>query len=101
MKGGRVDAVRGGPSGLPQPHDGINKMITNFNRMGFNKEDMIALVACGHTLGGVHHADFPEHVDRNGDPAKPWLGSDSDRIHPFDRSPHATDNDAVPFDNRV
>ncbi|KAH6912833.1 heme peroxidase [Coprinopsis sp. MPI-PUGE-AT-0042] len=86
MKGGRIDALQGGPSGLPQPHDGINQMLTNFDRMGFNKEDMIALVACGHTLGGVHHDTFPDFVDKNGDPAKP---------------PHATNNDATPFDNKV
>ena len=96
-----MDAVRAGPSGLPKKEDGINTFLNIFDRLGFNQEDMIALVACGHTLGGVHHADFPELVDKNGDPAKPWMGSSNDRIHPFDLSPHNTDRDSESFDNRV
>jgi Peroxidase len=30
--------------------------------MGFNTTDMIAMVACGHTIGGVHAVNFPEIV---------------------------------------
>jgi catalase (peroxidase I) len=27
--------------------------------MGFNQQEMIGLIACGHSIGGVHHQSFP------------------------------------------
>ncbi|KAF8163812.1 hypothetical protein B0H34DRAFT_650918, partial [Crassisporium funariophilum] len=37
--------------------------IESFRRQGFTQAEMIALVACGHTLGGFRRNDFPEIVD--------------------------------------
>ena len=37
--------------------------LSSFKRQGFNRDEMIGLVACGHTLGGIHGVDFPEIVD--------------------------------------
>lgn len=59
---GRVDAVEAGPSGVPQPQEDLASHTANFARQGFNATEMIALVACGHTIGGVHGSDFPEIV---------------------------------------
>ncbi|KUJ22208.1 uncharacterized protein LY89DRAFT_729673 [Mollisia scopiformis] len=62
MRGGRVDATAAGPLGVPQPQNGQGTFINQFIRMGFNTTDMIAMTACGHTLGGVHAGDFPNIV---------------------------------------
>lgn len=62
---GRVDATEAGPWGVPKPDQNITHHTEIFARQGFNTEEMITMVACGHTLGGVHHEDFPQIV---GDP---------------------------------
>jgi hypothetical protein len=62
FRGGRVDATGPGPKGVPRPEETLDSHISSFKRQGFNKEEMIGLVACGHTLGGVHGVDFPEIV---------------------------------------
>lgn len=62
-RAGRIDASGPGPKGVPEPTDDIDSTTAAFKRSGFNKKEMIGLVACGHTLGGVHGADFPEIVD--------------------------------------
>lgn len=62
---GRVDATEAGPWGVPKPDQNITHHTKIFARQGFNTEEMITMVACGHTLGGVHHEDFPQIV---GDP---------------------------------
>ena len=36
--------------------------IQRFSLQGFNQTEMIGLVACGHTLGGVNNIDFPSIV---------------------------------------
>lgn len=59
MKGGRVDATERGNSGVPQPQNSLFTFQNQFQRMGFNPAEMIALVACGHSLGAVHTANFP------------------------------------------
>ena len=48
--------------------------------------DMIAMVACGHTLGGVHNSDFPEIT---GD-------TTADEVHMFEKG-----NSNANFDNAV
>lgn len=63
FRGGRVDATRPGPTGVPKPQEDLATHQEAFRRQGFNQEEMIGLVACGHTLGGVHGKDFPEIVD--------------------------------------
>jgi hypothetical protein len=62
MRGGRIDATAAGPLGVPQPQNGIGQFTNQFARMGFNVTDMIAMTACGHTLGGVHAEDFTNIV---------------------------------------
>ncbi|KXJ88031.1 heme peroxidase [Microdochium bolleyi] len=65
FRAGRVDAAAAGAWGVPKPDQDLATHTASFARQGFSKADMIALVACGHTLGGVHHEDFPQVV---GDP---------------------------------
>ncbi|KAF3067686.1 WSC domain-containing protein [Trichoderma lentiforme] len=61
-RAGRVDATGPGPSGVPEPQEDLATHTAKFVRQGFNTTEMIALVACGHTVGGVHGVDFPEIV---------------------------------------
>ncbi|PON20567.1 hypothetical protein TGAM01_v210525 [Trichoderma gamsii] len=62
FRAGRVDATGPGATGVPKPEEPLDEHITNFQRQGFTPQEMIGLVACGHTLGGVHGVDFPEIV---------------------------------------
>ncbi|KAJ7775683.1 heme peroxidase [Mycena maculata] len=59
---GRIDATEAGPPGVPQPQESLQTHIAEFARQGFNATEMIALVACGHTVGGVHEVDFPQSI---------------------------------------
>ncbi|KAJ7067236.1 heme peroxidase [Mycena amicta] len=59
FKPGRVMAAGAGPSGVPLPTGSLADHTAAFKRQGFNATEMIGLVACGHTLGGVTPADFP------------------------------------------
>ncbi|PPR05095.1 hypothetical protein CVT24_010082 [Panaeolus cyanescens] len=87
FRGGRVDATVPGPPGVPEPHQSLESHTESFRRQGFNKEEMIGLVACGHTLGGVRSLDFPDHV-------APSPDNDQDNIHLFDTT-HTFDNAVV------
>ncbi|KAF9030944.1 heme peroxidase [Hymenopellis radicata] len=60
LRVGRVDATSAGPEGVPEPTDTLESMTAQFEQAGFTASDMIKMVACGHTLGGVHGSDFPE-----------------------------------------
>lgn len=62
VRGGRVDATSAGSPGVPQPQNAISLFINQFSRMGFTQSEMIGLVACGHTIGGVHTTEFPALV---------------------------------------
>ncbi|KAH8599832.1 hypothetical protein B0O99DRAFT_682314 [Bisporella sp. PMI_857] len=63
VKGGRKDATSAGPSAqIPQPQNAISLFRNQFTRMGFSNTEMIQMVACGHTLGGVHAGNFPTIV---------------------------------------
>ncbi|KAG8712519.1 hypothetical protein FRC09_019785, partial [Ceratobasidium sp. 395] len=65
MKAGRIDATGPGPEGrVPKPSDPTPTMIQKFANAEFNQQEMIQMVACGHTLGGVHQEDFPELLPR-------------------------------------
>ncbi|KAJ6577055.1 heme peroxidase [Mycena vulgaris] len=59
FKPGRVMAAAAGPSGVPVPEGTLAQHIAAFQRQGFTATEMIGLVACGHTLGGVTAVDFP------------------------------------------
>lgn len=62
VKTGRKDATKRGPVGVPQPQNQIQTFKDQFERMGFPVEEMIEMVACGHTIGGVHPSNFPQIV---------------------------------------
>ncbi|KDR77715.1 hypothetical protein GALMADRAFT_65948 [Galerina marginata CBS 339.88] len=59
---GRKDALRAGRSGVPEPQQDLASHIESFRLQGFTQKEMIALVACGHTLGGVRSVDFQDIV---------------------------------------
>ncbi|KAF8170340.1 heme peroxidase [Mycena galopus ATCC 62051] len=61
-RGGRVDAQEPNAAGVPQPQDTLDTHIADFARQGFTQTEMISLVACGHTFGGVQHSFFPTTV---------------------------------------
>ncbi|KZL74873.1 wsc domain-containing protein [Colletotrichum incanum] len=68
FRAGRIDAQEAGPAGVPEPQTDLKTTQDVFTKAGFNTSDMIAMVACGHTLGGVHSVDFPEIVGVEADP---------------------------------
>ncbi|GJC84140.1 WSC domain-containing protein ARB_07870 [Colletotrichum liriopes] len=59
FRAGRIDAVEAGPAGVPEPDTPLDTTRSTFARAGFSESEMIALVACGHTLGGVHSRNNP------------------------------------------
>ncbi|KAL1646610.1 hypothetical protein SLS58_003196 [Diplodia intermedia] len=85
VRAGRVDARAAGPQGVPLPQNSVGTFRNQFDRVGFDEVGMISLVACGHTLGGVHADANPEIV-----PA----GSVAGDVVVFDAT-------ADVFDNRV
>jgi hypothetical protein len=62
LRTGRKDATAAGDPGVPQPQNSIGIFTNQFDRMGFSVAEMIQVTACGHTLGGVHKAEFPDIV---------------------------------------
>ncbi|KAK7018704.1 hypothetical protein VNI00_018297 [Paramarasmius palmivorus] len=62
FRAGRVDALAAGPPGVPEPQQDLESHTESFRRQGFTQSEMIGLVACGHTLGGVRREDFPEVI---------------------------------------
>ena len=62
FKSGRIDATEAGPVGVPLPQNSLFTFQNQFSRVGFNATEMIQVVACGHTLGGVHASNFPQIV---------------------------------------
>ncbi|KAH7101154.1 heme peroxidase [Auriculariales sp. MPI-PUGE-AT-0066] len=62
FRGGRVDALVPNDPGIPQPHHDIDTLTAIFAKQGFNSTEMIGLVACGHTIGGVRQAAVPDDV---------------------------------------
>ncbi|WYZ34738.1 hypothetical protein EsH8_I_001014 [Colletotrichum jinshuiense] len=59
FRAGRVDAVAAGPAGVPEPDTPLETTRSTFAKAGFSSSEMISLVACGHTLGGVHSRNNP------------------------------------------
>ncbi|KAJ6471484.1 heme peroxidase [Mycena sanguinolenta] len=68
FRGGRLDAGEANAPGVPQPQQSLDSHIAAFARQGFTQTEMIGLVACGHTFGGVQHAFFPTIVPALNDP---------------------------------
>ncbi|KAL8784983.1 MAG: hypothetical protein Q9213_003644 [Squamulea squamosa] len=84
VKTGRVDATEAGPPGVPLPQNSLFTFQNQFLRTGFDSTQMIQVVACGHTLGGVHAENFPQIV-----PA----GSAPNDVKQFDNT--------AKFDNKI
>lgn len=95
FRGGRVDAVGPGLKGVPRPEETLESHEAAFARQGFNQEEMIGLVACGHTLGGVHGVDFPEIVDVFNDTVRFRNGTEFTRL----TTNQATDDNTQTFDS--
>ncbi|KAF7341316.1 Peroxidase [Mycena venus] len=68
FRGGRIDAGEPNAPGVPEPQQSLDSHIASFARQGFTQTEMIGLVACGHTFGGVQHAPFPDIVPEMNDP---------------------------------
>lgn len=62
IRAGRIDATAAGPPGVPLPQNSLFTFENQFARTGFNTTEMIAVTACGHTVGGVHAVNFPQIV---------------------------------------
>jgi catalase (peroxidase I) len=62
FRGGRVDAIEPNAPGVPEPQQDLESHTASFARQGFSTEEMIALVACGHSFGSVQHSSFPDIV---------------------------------------
>lgn len=86
VRGGRVDATSAGSIGVPQPQNAISLFINQFSRMGFTQAEMIGLVACGHTIGGVHTPEFPALVPP---------GTAANNESALDTTPEVFDNKVV------
>ncbi len=78
VSAGRADAGAGGPlSNIPVPQNSAYIFENQFIRMGFNRTEMIQAVACGHTLGSVHAAEFPQVVPVGSAPPNDEISMDS------------------------
>ncbi|CAN8099718.1 unnamed protein product [Discula destructiva] len=62
LRVGRVDATDAGIMGVPEAHTDLETSRKRFETASFSQEEMITLVACGHTVGSVHSVDHPEIV---------------------------------------
>jgi hypothetical protein len=85
FRGGRVDATQAGPPGVPSVEFDIQSLTESFARQGFTPTEMIQLVACGHSIGGVTRQDFPNV------PPKCRAHRNAAEL-PFDSSPGVFDN---------
>ncbi|KAH7097002.1 putative L-ascorbate oxidase, partial [Auriculariales sp. MPI-PUGE-AT-0066] len=88
FRGGRTDATEPNESGVPEPDQDLDSHIASFAKQGFNVTEMIGLVACGHTIGGVQHATLPDIVPELNDP------KNTESNQPFDGT-------AFKFDNHI
>ncbi|KAL0564056.1 hypothetical protein V5O48_017998 [Marasmius crinis-equi] len=75
FRAGRIDAMGAGVPGVPEPTTDLETTRKMFKKAGFDTADMIAMVACGHTLGGVHGDDFPEITGKNDESSFPRFDS--------------------------
>ncbi|KAF8626946.1 hypothetical protein AX15_004624, partial [Amanita polypyramis BW_CC] len=59
VRAGRVDAQAAGPFGAPDPTETFHVHRMKFERANRTQSQMIKMIACGHSIGGVHGNDFP------------------------------------------
>jgi len=83
LRAGRIDTYVAGGTGTPEPQQDISTFIESFRKQGFNQGEMIKLVACGHTMGGVRSTDFPQLVPPNPTSPLPVI-DDFDQTMQFD-----------------
>ncbi|KAJ7318798.1 heme peroxidase [Mycena albidolilacea] len=67
FRGGRIDAGEPNTPGVPEPQQDLDSHVAAFTRQGFTQTEMIKLIACGHSFGGVEHAPFPDIVPEMND----------------------------------
>ena len=84
FRGGRIDATGPNDPGVPEPQQDLANHTAAFKRQGFNPTEMITLVACGHSFGGVQHSAFPDTV--------PLDDGLADESQTFDSTPFTFDN---------
>lgn len=73
-RGGRIDSYTNAPDTAPLPFDTIETHLSKFQHEGMNQTEMITMVACGHTVGGVRNPDFPTIVPPGpGEPEEPYV----------------------------
>jgi hypothetical protein len=77
IRAGRPDANQAGPTGVPDPRQTFDQISSAFFNFGFNTQDMIAVTACGHSIGGVHTEDFPAVVPPGSNPPFDYTEMDS------------------------
>jgi catalase (peroxidase I) len=84
FRGGRKDATGPRMPGVPEPNQTLATHVEKFRLQGFNATEMIQLVACGHTIGGVQSVDFPEVVKANASDPSAVVLADFDTTPQFD-----------------
>ncbi|KAJ7867701.1 heme peroxidase [Mycena olivaceomarginata] len=83
---GRIDIAAPNAPGVPQPQEDLATHTAMFKRQGFSKTEMIGLLVCGHTFGGVAHPPFPNVVPDLNDT------SNMQSVAHFDGTPVGFDN---------
>ncbi|PFH45731.1 hypothetical protein AMATHDRAFT_43976, partial [Amanita thiersii Skay4041] len=81
VRAGRIDAHEEGPFGVPDPNEAFHVHVNKFARAGRNQTEMIMMIACGHTIGGVHGSDFPTIT---GNPAQPFTAHFDSTFNHYD-----------------
>ncbi|KAJ7613498.1 heme peroxidase [Roridomyces roridus] len=89
FRGGRVDATEPNAPGVPEPQQDLDSHIASFARQGFTQKEMIGLVACGHTFGGVQHDPFPDIVNEMS------LSDNTESVAHFDSTSFRFDNNVA------
>ncbi|KAK0186190.1 heme peroxidase [Armillaria mellea] len=56
LRGGRIDAIEGGETSVPEPESSLEDTLRNFRKNRIQS----ALTICRHTMGSVRHAGFPQ-----------------------------------------
>ncbi|KAJ6495222.1 heme peroxidase [Mycena sanguinolenta] len=90
FRGGRLDAAEANSPGVPEPEQDLDTHIASFARQGFTQTEMIGLVACGHTFGGVQQTFFPDIV-----PTEPTDPTDTENVAHFDTTYFTFDNNVA------
>ncbi|KAJ7909942.1 heme peroxidase [Mycena leptocephala] len=82
-----VDTVAPNKPGVPELQDTLESHTAAFARQNFTATEMIGLVACGHTFGGVQNVPFPQIAPVLNDP------TNTESVAHFDTTFTHLDND--------